>query len=109
MNNFMLEIDYSKPIDGFVDKFLFGGEMLLIGMLTVFAVLGLIWFALTIFKVLFANLGKKSKAPEAPKPVVTTEPARNDEEIIAAIAAAIALAESETDNTKFRVVSFRRR
>lgn len=109
MNNFMLEIDYSKPIEGAMQKFIFGGQMLLIGMLTIFAVLALIWLALVIFKTLFANLGKPAKAPEAPKPVIIAEPENNDEEIIAAIAAAIALAESETDDTKFRVVSFRKR
>lgn len=34
--------------------------------------------------------------------------ANNDEEIIAVIAAAIAMAESESDGLKFKVVSFRR-
>ena len=33
----------------------------------------------------------------------------NDEEIIAGIAAAIAMAESENQGTKFKVVSFRRK
>ena len=87
--------------------------MFLIGMLTVFAVLGVIFLCLLIFKYAFANLeGKTSKvekkveAPVAPAPV----PVSNDAEIVAVIAAAIAMAEAESgDDTKFRVVSFRRK
>jgi hypothetical protein len=56
---------------------------------------------------------QKKKA--APKVVQSVEAApvtvskTNDEEIVAAIAAAIAMAESESDGIKFRVVSFKRR
>ena len=59
-----------------------------------------------------AMVRSKFAAP-APKAQVVSEPvtpvASNDEEIVAAIAAAIAMAESESDGIKFRVVSFKRR
>ena len=118
--DFMLNIDKSQYADkiiktaGFVDTVVFGAKILLIGMLTVFAVLCLIWIALSVFKSVFAKSSEKAaKAPKvqeiaAPAPVVET--VSDDTEIIAVIAAAIAAAESESVNgTKFRVVSFRRK
>ena len=94
----------------------FGGQVFFIGILTVFAVLGLLWACLTVFKIVFHDIPAKKSGkivPEkkvvenfvAPAPIQT-----NDDEIVAVIAAAIAAAESESDgNVKFRVVSFRRR
>ena len=93
----------------------FGGLMLLIGMATVFAVLLIIWVCLTLFKIGFHDLPEKKKAASAaadvPAPVIVSEPEENDDcgEIIAAIAAAIAMAEAESDGIKFKVVSFRRK
>lgn len=95
----------------------FGAKMLGIGMLAVFAVLCLLWGALTLFKIFFYDLPAKKKteneAPEAPAPAAPTVaavPAANeDEELIAVLAAAIAMAESECIGAKFRVVSFRRK
>lgn len=93
----------------------FGGQVFLIGLATIFAVLCLLWGCLAIFKVVFHDLpAKKSgkivpekkvvEAVAAPAPVQS-----NDEEIVAVIAAAIAAAESESGGAiKFRVVSFRR-
>ena len=112
--NYMLlsnTMDYSQPIAGFADKLSFGGMMLLIGIAAVFAVLTIIWLALTIFSAVFKGIseGKQKKALETeptPEPVVATT--NTDEEIVAVIAAAIAMAESESDGIKFRVVSFRR-
>ena len=89
----------------------FGLEMVLLGMGTVFGVLVILWAALSLFKVVFASEPKAKKvetpAPQvaAPAPVYSS----NDEEIVAVIAAAIAMAESESDGTKFRVVSFKRK
>lgn len=98
------------------ETLLFGGQIVLIGMVTIFAVLGLIWACLTIFKIVFHDLpNKKSQSAvpverieeETPKAEVYTA---DDNEIIAVIAAAIAAAESESPAcAKFRVVSFRRR
>ena len=86
--------------------------MLLIGMLAVFAVLGIIYAVLTVFKLVFTAqktpaVQQKSEAAPVAAPVVTTS---NDAEIVAVIAAAIAMAEAESGNgEKFRVVSFRRK
>ena len=90
----------------------FGGAILLIGMLTVFSVLVILWGCLTLFKLFFHDLPAKKKAEVKPVEVapapVTVAPVRNDDEIVAVIAAAIAAAESESSGLKFRVVSFKR-
>ena len=85
--------------------------MLLVGMISVFLVLGIIFLALSLFKLAFNKSEKKSS--ESVSPVVThdfieAEP-QFDGEVIAAIACAIALAESEKEGAKFRVVSFKKR
>ena len=109
-----------KIIDtaGFMETLGFGAMMLGIGMLAIFAVLCLLWGALVLFKIGFYDLPAKKKAtaeaPVAPAPVapvaVAAIPAANeDEELIAVLAAAIAMAESENLGAKFRVVSFRRK
>ena len=92
---------------------LFGLQMLGLGVLTVFAVLTLIWLVLAIFEKVFTRLPKEEKKEEVAVFVPATEVAvyeqTNDEEIIAVIAAAIAMAESESNGLKFRVVSFNRK
>ena len=110
LNN-VLDLDPSKTISGFGDKLQYGGMMLLLGILTVFSVLAIIWFSLMIFKAVFHDLpAKKKAAPVQPAdPVVQdTSAVSDDEEIVAVIAAAIAMAESESNGIKFKVVSFRR-
>lgn len=86
-----------------------GTQMLLLGMLMVFAVLGIIFLALQIFhfvcSLFMGNKDKKEEVVEA-APVVPVK--TNDEEIVAVIAAAIAAAENEMPNARFRVVSFKR-
>lgn len=97
------------------DAFTFGGGVLLLGIGTVFSVLIIIWAVLVCFKFFFHDLkfAKKTKkvtVAETPAVVVATPAVPNDEEIVAVIAAAIAMAESESANgTKFRVVSFNRK
>lgn len=92
----------------------FGGEVVLVGMLTVFAVLGIIWLCLTIFRVVFYDLPNKksddavAEVKAAPVVAAVEQVETDDDEIIAVIAAAIAAAESESNGLKFRVVSFRR-
>lgn len=97
---------------GFLDTLTFGLQMLLIGMVAVFAVLGLLWFCLYLFRILFHDLPAK-KVKEAPveevEPAPVAVPATDDDEIVAVIAAAIAAAESENAGLKFRVVSFIRK
>ena len=99
---------------GLGDVLSFGGQMLLIGMATVFAVLCIIWLCLVIFKYAFQNIGNAKKADKIEAETAKTveiAPIRMtaDEEIVAVIAAAIAMAESESSDTKFRVVSFKRK
>ncbi|MBO5903810.1 MAG: OadG family protein [Clostridia bacterium] len=90
-----------------------------VGMLIVFGVLGVIWAILAVFKIVFGGkTEKKESAPApakkaapapaaAPAPVAAT--ASSDEEIVAAITAAITLMrEAEGSTGTFRVVSFRR-
>lgn len=98
---------------GFADSLEFGGQMLLLGIGAVFAVLAIIWLILTIFKSVFAKMGstEKKEAPApAPNPAQTIQTVASDAEIVAVIAAAIAMAQSECgDDVKFRVVSFKRK
>lgn len=97
---------------GFLDTLTFGLQMLLIGMVAVFAVLGLLWFCLYVFRLVFHDLPAK-KATEVPaeksEPAPVVASVSGDDEIVAVIAAAIAAAESENAGLKFRVVSFRRK
>ena len=109
--------DLNKVIietEGLSETVLFGGKIVLIGMATIFAVLCLIWLALSLFKIFFHD--SKAKDRSSAVKVVETEavpeaiPAETDDaEIIAVIAAAIAMAESENSGLKFRVVSFKRK
>ena len=112
--NLLLSISadkYNTPLN-FSEALGFGGQMVLIGMLAVFAVLGIIWAVLTVFKFVFTGASEKSVTqnvqPQAATPAPTAS--ANDSEIVAVIAAAIAMAESESEGKiKFNVVSFRRK
>ena len=86
-----------------------GTQMMILGMLMIFAVLGIIFVALQIFHYacnLFMGKADKKEEVVEPAPVVAVQ--TNDEEIVAVIAAAIAAAENEMPNARFRVVSFKR-
>ena len=103
------------------DAFAKAGEVILLGMGMVFAVLALLWLALTVFKWIFASdtTKKKDKAPES-APVVEAAPVAepvaetDDGELIAVITAAIAAYRAEEEGLTgesvegFRVVSFKR-
>ena len=108
--NFLLNVD-----PGYGDNLIFGGQVVLIGMVTVFAVLGILWACLTVFKLVFHDMPAKRTSKIVPDTTVREEVATpivyadNNEEIVAVIAAAIAMAESESQGAKFRVVSFRRK
>ena len=101
------------------ERLALAGQMTLLGMGMIFAVLSLLWGVLAIFKMIFARPEKKVKAAPAPKaePIVVPEPvvapaASNDAELIAVLTAAIAAYEASLGNEVapggFRVVSFRR-
>ncbi len=93
------------------DTLLLGLQVLAIGLATVFCVLVLIWGLLTLFKVFLAGSNTKHADKPAAAPIAAPAPivANADDEIVAVIAAAIAMAESESCGGKFRVVSFRRK
>lgn len=115
--------DFSKPIVDYSnfdvsqlgDALLFGGAVLLIGMATIFAVLCILWLCLVLFRIFLHDIPEKKAAQKVLEPVEEVEETRhiesNDDEgeIIAAIAAAIAMAESSGSGEKFRVVSFKRK
>ncbi len=110
--NFLLDIDLASRTNDFGEKIAFGATTLLIGLLAVFSVLIIIWLCLVLLKICLQGFSsnKKTESAKAPVQVVTQAPtASKDEEIIVAIAAAIAAAESESSGLKFRVVSFRRK
>ena len=114
--------DYSKPIIDFEnfeftqigDALIFGLSILAIGMLTIFAVLCLLWLFLYLFRIVFHDLPSKKNAKKGSVTTVSTvekaveKNEADDSEIIAVIAAAIAMAESENSGMKFKVVSFRK-
>lgn len=95
-----------------LDKIINGGVIAIIGLLVVFFVLATIWLILLSFNLIFNKLsvGKKKsdEITQNIEPVITAQPKVSDEEIIAVIAAAIAMAESEAPGSTFRVVSFKR-
>ena len=108
-------IDFGNlELGAFGKAFLYGGSILVIGMITVFAVLCILWFCLAIFKFCFHTIPEKRKSKKKQEPItpVVQKAAeikkQDDGEIIAVIAAAIAMAEADNSGMKFRVVSFKR-
>lgn len=94
-----------------LDTLAFGGQIVVIGMATIFAVLTLLMFALKLFELIFSKNTKEkesSTAVAAPE-TETLEYVDDSEQIVAVIAAAIAAAEAEHPTLKFKVVSFRRK
>ena len=115
--NFLLEVtkdQYTQPIIdtlGGSETLAFGLQMVLLGMLAVFSVLLLIMLALYLFQAFFTKSSEKKSTPApvvAPAPVAAAQQGLSDE-VVVAIAAAIAMAEEESDGLKFKVVSFRRK
>lgn len=112
MNSMIFALTSSTTTEmSFAEKFMYGGQMLLLGMGAVFAVLLIIYLCLLVFKSVFskASAPKVKVEPMPVAPMPTKPPsAPTNEEIVAVIAAAIAMAESESSGVKFRVVSFKR-
>jgi len=108
-------IDYSNfSASDLGEAALFGGSMVLIGMLAVFAVLIILWGCLVLFKIAFHDIPAKKANGEVTEVAPAAEPVlvntvSSDDEIIAVIAAAVAMAESESAGLKFKVVSFKRK
>ena len=100
------------------DRFNYMWVGVLVGMLVVFSVLALLWLILEAFGAV-ARKGEKAAQPApavvapAPAPVPETASTENDEEIVAAITAALAvyMEEAKAANPSingFRVVSFKK-
>lgn len=102
----------TEKIEGAGNVLSYGGQMMLIGMTIVFAVLTIIWICIVGLKYLLNN-NQQAASSETNHPKETHQfiapSSANDAEIIAVISAAIAAAESESNGLKFRVVSFRRK
>lgn len=86
---------------------------LALGMLVVFSVMAILCIILTFTGKFFSSKDKKTEAKKVeaePAPTVEEIPANNDEEIVAAITAAIAcvLASEGTPAPAFKVVSFKK-
>ncbi len=104
------------------DAWSYAGQMTLLGMLMIFAVLGALWGVLALFKVIFAGKAPKEKKPapkqSAPAPIAEKPAApavaaqSNDAELVAILTAAVAayMADegAEVPAGGFRVVSFTR-
>ncbi len=91
-----------------------GGQTFILGMLTVFLSLTLLWGILELFHFLCFTLPQKLKTvkvPEAPLPEESqaVDQSTDDTELVAVIAAAIAAAQEDNPGGEFRVVSFRRK
>ena len=103
----------------FGDRLAYAGRMTLIGMLTIFVALSVLWGALVLVRMALAAADKRRAAkslaavpvaaPEAaPAPVA---PTADNGEVVAAFTAAISLMLAEENGgvtPRFRVVSFRR-
>lgn len=118
LNNISLSVRSDGTYTPFsADAWGYAGQMTLLGIVMVFAVLAILWLVLTLFKVIFAE-----RAPKVEKNEIVTEVkevpavetnARDESELIAVITAAVAAYMSEekgeaVDTNGFRVVSFRR-
>ena len=97
------------------ERLALAGQMTLIGMGMIFAVLAILWGVLAIFKLVFARPKKKAEQTPVAAPAPIEEAVADemgDGELIAVITAAVAAyiesEEPDVANNGFRVVSFRR-
>ncbi len=109
--NFGEEVSNSAPLS---ERLMMGLQTALLGMGVIFTVLIILWAVLSVFKLVFYKGKAEKKAEPTPAPITVesapiVEPAavQNDEELVAAITAAIAVM-LDVPQTSFRVVSFRR-
>lgn len=113
----LTKVDVTKPIENMADRLEAAGQTVVLGMCAVFAVLAILWLVLAIMGKFFTQAAPEEEkaspeAPAAPVAVAVSEVseapavAANDEEIVAAITAAISVM-LDKPQTAFRVVSFR--
>ena len=94
----------------FGERLAYSGRMMLLGTVTVFAALAILWGVLVLFRLCLVRAEKK-KAPVSPAGNTSVQGATapDDGELAAAIAAALALTlEAEGKPSSFRVVSYRK-
>lgn len=91
----------------FGERMLLGLEVTLIGLLTVFAALIVIWGILELSRRFFIGRNDKNKSP-APEQEAIVTPSADDAVIVAAITAAIAAYEGKSESS-LRVVRFTRK
>ena len=107
------KLDMNLKPESFEERLEYALQGTATGMIMVFAVLGLLCLILYGSKYVFYDIPNKKKIPDTVvvTPSVQEIPpeTKDDSEIIAVIAAAIATAEAESNGAKFRVVSFRRK
>lgn len=109
--------DEVKNTASLLDRVMMGLQTALIGMSVIFTVLVILWAVLALFKVVLYKDPNKSKKGEPKTEEVSeeldaatlesNESKPNEEEIVAAITAAVAIMLDKPE-TSFRVVSFRR-
>ena len=103
-----------------LDRLTLGGSTLLLGMVIVFAVLGIIFIALQIMRTVFTKNSAKAKkaetavqnvAAKTEEPAPVAEPAAAPEDDCAIVAAIVAAISAYTGKAPegFRVVSFKKR
>ena len=124
----LLEVDVNSYMNSDLslsERLSLGGQMIVLGLGTVFTVLALIWFCLFLFRLFFHDIPQKRRiAREAAQNENAVTPAPEDasaeapvqasdeNELIAVICAAISAArasEGEASQASFRVVSFKRK
>lgn len=106
----------------FSERMLLGAEVSLLGLAVVFAVLALLWGLLSLFRFFFYDIPNRKKSAETEQIdspsaeantsiVIPTAPtASSDDELVAAISAAVAAyMNAEGTSSGFKVVSFRRK
>ena len=108
-------MDYHAPFGSVADAFGYALPTSLLGFLTVFGVLALLWGILEIMKLFFYTLpnrrAKPQTAPTVEKEVIEEAPQTDDAAIVAAITAAITAYRASIGQSAggFRVVSFAKR
>ena len=111
LSQFLLEVDPNMPILNKGELISYGSKMMLVGMGIVFSVLIVLYACLSLFKYLCGILQNSKDENDKASSVKDSQIITREEvseEIIAVIAAAIAMANEEFPDKKFRVVSFKR-
>lgn len=108
----MSSVDINSPLGSMADRLSAAGQTLVLGMLAVFGVLASLWVVLIVMGKFFTakkDTPKDNSVKEAPATAPTVHgaaPADDEEEIVAAITAAISVM-LDKPQSAFRVVSFK--